>query len=261
LNNSQKGRNNQTAYAGETSTADLLNHSGSSSSRQTNNNGSSNVDKSIEEALYHIEQLKEDMNHLCSDLDHLYTKKILNPGATTTSTTLASIDTSSLSKSTLNLLNELNITTASANSSPTPSRKSANRPGSGCRSSRGKHFLVEANNSTNKDFYNICSSYFDSIYSVHASNGSEGSAFNDCSTQTMVQQSMSSLRSSSTFCAREDDQAESRAESRLQKRVRAAHRNHHYKHNAKCQHHYKQQRSKKGNYRRLVRKVLNKRAD
>src|SRR5690606_18294241 len=40
------------------------------------NTNSSTVDKSIEEALYHIDKLKEDMSDLCSDLDQLYAKRI-----------------------------------------------------------------------------------------------------------------------------------------------------------------------------------------
>ena len=33
------------------------------------------VDKSLEEALHHIDKLKEDMNHLCKDIDSLYNIK------------------------------------------------------------------------------------------------------------------------------------------------------------------------------------------
>ena len=36
------------------------------------------VDKSLDEALQHIDKLKEDMNHLCNDIDSLYKAKHLN---------------------------------------------------------------------------------------------------------------------------------------------------------------------------------------
>jgi hypothetical protein len=37
--------------------------------------GDNLVDKSLEEALHHIDKLKEDMNHLCKDIDSLYNIK------------------------------------------------------------------------------------------------------------------------------------------------------------------------------------------
>ena len=42
------------------------------------NKSNNSVDKSLDEALHHIDKLKEDMNHLCNDIDSLYKAKNLS---------------------------------------------------------------------------------------------------------------------------------------------------------------------------------------
>ncbi len=42
------------------------------------NKSNNSVDKSLDEALHHIDKLKEDMNHLCNDIDTLYKAKNLS---------------------------------------------------------------------------------------------------------------------------------------------------------------------------------------
>lgn len=39
--------------------------------------GANHVEKSLDEALHHIDKLKEDMSHLCKDLDTLYSRRII----------------------------------------------------------------------------------------------------------------------------------------------------------------------------------------
>jgi hypothetical protein len=46
--------------------------------RNSLNKSNNSVDKSLDEALQHIDKLKEDMNHLCNDIDSLYKAKNLS---------------------------------------------------------------------------------------------------------------------------------------------------------------------------------------
>jgi len=49
-----------------------------STGRNSLNKSNNSVDKSLDEALQHIDKLKEDMNHLCLDIDSLYKAKNLS---------------------------------------------------------------------------------------------------------------------------------------------------------------------------------------
>ena len=156
----------------------------------------SSVDKSIEEALYHIDKLKEDMSDLCSDLDQLYTKKVLN-----------SAEASSMANSaTLCLTTNLNGSEPNESFSEEEKEEEENEyvydendlPNISARFSAclrgksttpirdgGQHYLVEENNSSNRAFFDICSSYYDSIYKINdASSINKGIKLIDCATQT-----------------------------------------------------------------------------
>lgn len=108
----------------------------------------STVDKSIEEALFHIDKLKEEMSHLCGDLDQLYTKRIVED-----------LDSAGLSQSTVSLL-------------------SHNQHNQQSLSGRVKHpelneDLIEGlvDSDEQHEFYNMCCSYFDTILNDELTNG------------------------------------------------------------------------------------------
>jgi hypothetical protein len=66
------------------------------------NKSVNSVDKSLEEALHHIDKLKEDMNHLCNDIDLLYNTRNANP--------TNDVNTNSSNKSKLSLVNGSKLT-------------------------------------------------------------------------------------------------------------------------------------------------------
>jgi uncharacterized protein YoxC len=66
------------------------------------NKSVNSVDKSLEEALHHIDKLKEDMNHLCNDIDLLYNTRNAN--------LINDINANSNNKSKLSLVNGSKLT-------------------------------------------------------------------------------------------------------------------------------------------------------